>query len=402
MKRLMNYLRGVVRVRVEGPYPEQLLNLCARERVELWAVERTENGVLLLSTHREFKKKLWELSRQSGCTLSEESSRGLPEFLLRFRRRYGFLLGLALCLLAVSLLSGFVLTIRVTGNVQVPTAVILNEMRLRGIRVGAWGPGLDRKQAAQEVVTALPELSWMAINRSGTRLEVSVREVKKAPERFDEEKYCDIISEADGVITHVQAEEGDPAVKAGDTVLRGDLLIAGIVTMEPPQYSDLPARYYSTHARGRVWARTWREITAAIPLVARVKEYTGEETAVWSLELPGRRIEIFGNSSISGPFCDKISWVRKPGPLPLLRREVLRGYKLVPQELEVGSAQELLELALRRRVQLLAGENGEIEQLDFSARVEDGLLKVTALARCLEEIGEEIPGRGEPKAQPDP
>ena len=38
--------------------------------------------------------------------------------------------------------------------------------------------------------------------------------------------------------------------------------------------SDQPVRYYQTHARGRVEARTWRTLTASIPLTAQVKAYT--------------------------------------------------------------------------------------------------------------------------------
>ena len=75
-------------------------------------------------------------------------------------------------------------------------------------------------------------------------------------------------------MTHVEAEQGAAVVAEGDVVAKGDVLIAGTVTMEPPKYSDMPNRYYQTHARGRVWARTWRVLTAAIPLETRVKNYT--------------------------------------------------------------------------------------------------------------------------------
>ena len=80
-----------------------------------------------------------------------------------------------------------------------------------------------------------------------------------------------------------------------DVVAKGDVLISGTVTMEPPKYSGRPNRYYQTHARGRVWARTWRFLTAAIPVETAVKEYTGAEKSVWSLNFLGRRVKIFGN-----------------------------------------------------------------------------------------------------------
>ena len=394
MKSLLHFLRGTVRIRAQAPAPERLLNLCAREGVVFWSLEWREPTELSFIIHYSCLKRLKKLEKAANCTIIVESEEGLPPFLLKFRRRYGFLLGLALSLLAVGVLSRFVLTVEITGNEQVPTAVIASELRRRGVRPGAWGPSLNRRQIAQEAVRQLDGLSWMAINRSGTRLEVSVREVRKPPETIDEGKYCDIVSEADGLVLHVQAELGDPAVKAGSTVIKDDLLIAGMVTMEPPQYSDLPPRYYLTHARGRVWARTWRTVTAAIPLSVSRKEYTGEEWKTLSLEFAGRRIEIFGNSSISDPLCDKISYVRRWELPVVLRTETHRPYRLRKSEIDRAEARKLLERELRRRVEALIGESGTVEKFRCTAEEETGLLKVTAEAQCLEEIGREVPGSG--------
>ena len=56
------------------------------------------------------------------------------------------------------------------------------------------------------------------------------------------------------------------------------------------------------------------------------------------------------------------------------------------------AAQTLLEEQLHKQLSALIGEDGEVESTRFSARVADGRLEVTLTARCLEEIGEEMPG----------
>ena len=302
------------------------------------------------------------------------------------------------------MLSRFILTIEVTGNQQVPTAVILSQLRQLGVRPGVYGPSIDRKQVAEETVLALDELAWMAINLHGTRLEVSVRERIRAPERISEEGYYHIAAEAGGVILHVEAELGDAVVQEGDIVAAGETLISGLVTLEPPLYSDLPNRYYQIHARGRVWARTWRTVTAVIPLEAAVKTAAGEDRHTWSLDFMGRRVEIFGNSSISYPVYDKITTVRPltlPGGvvLPLsLQTEQYRAWELETAEVDLTAAQTLLEEQLARRLVHLVGEDGAVETVAFTSRVESGLLQVTAQAQCREEIGIEVPG--EPSPQP--
>ena len=399
MKRLMNFFRGVVCLTVSGPFPERLINLCAQHRLDFWAVEWLDEHSVRLTTRRSAVNRLKELAKKIDCAVQVEHSRGLPDFLLRFRTRYAFLAGLALTLCAVAFLSRFILVIEVTGNERVPTAVILSQLRQLGVRPGVYGPALDRQQIAQEAMLGLDGLSWMGINLHGIRLEVIVRESVPPPERVDETGYYDIEAEAGGIITHVEAEQGDAAVQEGDTVAAGDVLISGLVTMEPPLYSDLPVRYYETHARGRVWARTWRTLTAAIPLTARVKTYTGAEKTVWSVNILGSQFEIFGNSSISWPFYDKITTVRQ-GRLPTgavlpvsLRQETFRAYETAEVSVDLAAARALLEEQLLDRLEELVGEDGTVKATRTSAWVDGTLFKVALEGECLEEIGREVPGR---------
>lgn len=405
MRHLMNLIRGMVCIRLTGLFPERLINLCAQAGIDFWAMEWLDERTVRLTTRRHTLGRLEELARRAGCEVERESSRGLPDFLGRFRTRYAFLVGLVFALCAVSVLSRFVLTVEVTGNEKVPTAVILSQLRQLGVRPGAYGPGLNRRQLAQEALLRLEDLSWMAINLHGTRVEVIVREAVKEPERMDESGFFDIVAQADGVVLHLEPERGEAIVQEGDVVAKGDVLISGTVTMEPPRYSDSPVVRYQTRARGRVWARSWRVLTATIPIQATVKDYTGEEKNVLSVNFFGRRVKIFGNTGITWARYDKITTVKQAalpggGKLPLFwNRERFREY--TPRQIEVDreAARQLLEEELEKRLTALIGEDGQAEDIRFSARVAGGRLEVTLTAQCLEEIGEERPGKSEQPTQ---
>ena len=401
MKRAMNYLRGTVTLTAQGLFPERLLNLCAQEGVPCWGVEWADSRTLRLTTFRHKLPQLRRLAQRAGCEIAVEGRRGLPDFLGRFRRRYAFLMGLALSLLAVCVLSRFVLTIDVTGNETVSTARILSQLRQEGVRPGVYGPGLDRKAIAQRALGELEELSWMSINLYGTRLEVVVREAVPSPEMVDDEGYYDVVARADGIITQVEPLAGEAAVQEGDTVAQGEVLISGLVSIQPPVYSDQPVRYYQTHARGRVYARTWRTLEAAIPLTAQVKRYTGEERTLWSLQCLDLRLDFYKNSSIPGEDYDKITTVHQltlPGgrSLPMmLTAQRCRAYDTQTVPLNREAAQALLEERLFAALQGQIGAEGQVIRTDYAARVSGDQLRVTLTAECREEIGQEIPSTRE-------
>ena len=401
MKRAMHYVRGTVTLTTQGLFPERLLNLCAQEGVPCWGVEWTDSHTLRLTTFRHKLPQLKQLAQRAGCEILVEGRKGLPDFLWRFRRRYAFLIGLALSLLAVCVLSRFVLTIEVTGNETVSTARILSQLRQEGVRPGVYGPGLDRKAVAQRVLIKLKELSWMSINLYGTRLEVVVREAVQSPEMVEDEGYYDVISQADGIITQVEPLAGEAAVAEGDTVAKGEVLISGLISIEPPLYSDQPVRYYQTHARGRVYARTWRTLEAVIPLSAQVKRYTGEERAVWSFQFLDLQFNFYKSSSIPGDGYDKITTVHQltlPGgrSLPMmLTAAQYRAYETETVSVDPEAAQTLLEDRLFFYLQEQIGEDGQVIDTSYTARVSEDQLKVTLTAECREEIGVEIPSTRE-------
>ncbi len=399
MKGIINYARGRVGVLVQGGFPERLLNLCAQRSVTFWGVEWLDSQSLRLTLLRRDLPRLEELASRAGCAVQVERREGLPFFLARFRRRYAFLVGLALSAAAVLLLSNVVLTIEVTGNEAVPDQVILSQLRQLGLRPGVYGPGLDTRQIALETQLALDELSWITINLYGTRAQVVVREETPAPGLLEEEGVCDVTARAGGLITDIKVLEGQAQVAVGDMVAPGDVLISGTVALEGPQYSGIPTRYMAVRADGIVWARTWRTVTAAIPLTAQTKEYTGRETTRWSVTLFGRRINFYGNGSISWECYDKISQTDPlvlPGgqQLPVsLTRETLREWTPVQTDINTDAAQQLLEEQLLAELERLVGEDGQVVTVDWSARISQGLLTVTGVAECREQIGQESPAQ---------
>lgn len=401
MQKIINFFRGSVLYTVTGAFPERFLNLCAQNAVAFWGLEWLDDHTLRLCFARKDAKKARTLAEKVMCEAKAARRAGVPFFLAKFRRRYAFLAGLALAVAAVCVLSRFILTIEVTGNRAVSTAVILSELNRQGVRVGAYGPSIDEKVVSQEALLRIPALSWMAVNLHGTRAEVIVREKVPKPDIVDRTVPSHVVSAATGIITHMEVLEGQPLFQEGDTVLAGEILISGVIDVPEPQYADTDLGTRITHAMGNVWARTWRTLEARIPLEAQVKRYTGEDVTRYSLGILDRRLNFYGNSGISLDKYDKITSSHSltlPGGrvMPLvLRVERYRGYATEPVALDAEAARTLLEERLLERLDGLVGEDGEVLRTDFTVREENGILVVTLLAECREQIGRVVEFEGQ-------
>mgnify|MGYP005771261599 FL=1 len=406
--RLVNALRGSVRLEVEGAFPERFLNLCAQRGILFWNVEWMEATRLRLTVTRRGSRQAAALGERTLCTVTPAGRSGMPYFLARFRKRYAFWVGMGLSMAAVCVLSSFILTIQVKGNTDVSTAQILTELRRQGLSIGTFGPGLDERTVGNKVLLQLPQLSWISINLYGTRAEVLVREAVEPPELVDAQEYGSVVARASGIVTRVEALTGEAVVKVGDTVLEGETLISGTVHLEGPAYSDTPEiGQIQVRASGRVYARTWRTMAAQLPLEAQVKRYTGEETNLWSVTALGRRTDFFGKGGISFDRYDKISrtWtLTLPGgeEMPLaVQRETCRAYELETLAVEPDAAEAMLKERLLEALEEAVGE-GEIVSTEFSVETENGMLTVTLQAECREEIGTFVPDPTTQENEADP
>lgn len=390
MQRVVDKTRGVVRIRVETVFQAEFFNRCAREGIPVRRLRRRGPDCLEAEvTVRDFKR-LRPVMRacQGRCRIVRR--RGLPFLLRHLRGRWALFLGLALCVGALAFSSLFLWDIRVTGNTQVPTEIILRELRRCGVGIGAFSPALEPRFLKHEMLLALDDLSFITINIRGSRADVEVREREKLPEVVPKEEPCNLVAARTGVVSEVRRYEGATQVQVGQAVLEGELLVSGVMDVEPFGY-----RY--VHAEGMIYADTWNTLTCKTPKEALRKTYTGDTTVRWALVLGERRINLYFDSGSPYSSCDKISQVTKlkltdSFPLPIaLVREEYRETALTESELTREEALKLLDVRLHEVLETETGngivleEEGTVTQQrgawvgELFALVEENIAKEQAL-----------------------
>ena len=400
MKKLINLLRGYVEWQITGPFPERVLNLCAQARLPFWRLRWVDGETFTFRTPLSRARQVEKLARRALCEGTVLARRGAGAAALTLAARWGFLLGLAVCIGAAGFLSRFLLVVEVTGNDTVPDAVILSELSRLGVRPGAYGPAIREGEVANAALLDLPQLAYMAVNIHGTRAEITVREAVKQPELLAEDVPTDVVAAADGIILDLRVDAGRALVQEGDIVAAGDTLITGVMELQGPEYSNVDLGSLVVHAAGSVRARTWRTLSEAIPLTALKKTGTGAEIVLRSLKILWFQVDFFQNSSISWASYDRIAETRgfslAGRELPAaLTTVTLREYTLEPAPIDRDEAQTRLEAVLRARLDaLMAAREGKVLRTDVLARVEGDVLTVTLLAECEEELARtvELPG----------
>ena len=180
---------------------------------------------------------------------------GIPARISSLRFHTLALISAVASVFLVIFLSGLVWDVRIEGNDTLPSEDIVLAIEDAGLGVGSRWDKLDTEGVEAALLSSGTEIAWVQINRVGTVAYVIVKE--RAPTGSDAAppyEFSNIVASCDGVIEEITVTEGTAAVKSGDVVRRGQLLISGVVESERGSYF--------TAAEGRVIAHTAGKITA--------------------------------------------------------------------------------------------------------------------------------------------
>ena len=297
--KVWNYLRGTVLFQCQSPAPERVLNLCAAHEIPFWDVRWETAERFTLRTTREGAAQLEMVAAECGAALRRLREQGAPLTLGRMRRRYVLLAAAALVLALYWYGTLFIWDFQVTGNDTVPTEQILRALEHNGVTIGTRALGFDQEELRNHVLLELDDISWLAVNVKGCTAHVQVVERKRPPEIADKSAPANVVARRGGLVTKVETLDGQAQVMAGSTVTEGQLLISGVADSPSAGVRFMPGR-------GRVYARTWYELTAAIPLAAEEKAGDGKTGVRLALDVGKQRIKLYGKGSMLGSGCDKI------------------------------------------------------------------------------------------------
>lgn len=250
----MSVVSNQVRCLVTGEETLRFVNLCRNNGIELRHLVRRENAIQMEIDAENFKK-LRPLVRKTHVKIHILNRHGPAFFFYRHKRRWWFLLGMTVFAGMIYILSLFVWQIDIDGNRKYTDALILQALAQMDVKTGCRKSEIDLPEIEEELRIMYNEITWVSASIAGTKLQIELREgdlkisgssgggqtgnVKRVENRENNPKTqngesetdlpANLVADEDAIITNLVVRRGTAAVRYGDEVKKGDVLIEGKV-----------------------------------------------------------------------------------------------------------------------------------------------------------------------------
>ena len=279
--KLLHLILGFLDIEITGKFNERMLNLFAINKINVWNISKTEEKIYVSIKVKDFKK-VRKIRRKTGIKVSVVRRHGLPFVFAQYHLRYGFFIGIALYFTILYLLSLFVWQINVVGNYNVDTDSILKVCEELGLKKGAFKKNINSHNLRDKLLLNCDSLAWASINIEGATVTVNVSEIKNS---MSETSFCNIVSDYNGVIKNILVQKGTAAVKNGDAVQKGNLLISGVV--------EIAGQSHFTNATGIVTAEVEEQISITVSKRGIAKNYLNNGYSKFALDFFGIKLPLY-------------------------------------------------------------------------------------------------------------
>ena len=248
---------------VSGDCNENFINLCTKNGVSVWNIDRFRENLYINIFACDYHKipKLRRLNK-SKLKIKVNKKQGLPFIIRRYLSRPGLFVGFVLFLAINIFLSQFIWIIGVEGNEKIETEKIVEACSDLGINIGDKKDKIDTYNSKNELAIMFDDIAWASINVEGSRLTVNISEASNS--KKEENIFArNIIASRDGVIKKIEVTSGVKNVVVNQAVRKGDLLVSGVVE------NLYQIRFVS--ATGKIIAETNRQQTLKLNKEMKIK-----------------------------------------------------------------------------------------------------------------------------------
>ena len=281
------YLFGYFLIKPQREQMAAVFDLLLQEKISARKVKG--DALVLRKKHRKSV-----VSHLDSLGVAYTENKGLPEYIYRNRKRYSFFAAAFLSVFLFLFVSGRVWDVRLLGAEKDMETEVLSVLDEAGLRPGVSFRSLDFSEIENDLKQTCPAVAWVNLHRRGTVVYVNLieRDGENAPPLST---FSNLVAKEDGIVVAVSPSSGVPAVKVGDAVKAGDLLVSAV-------HSDGTV----SGASGEVLARVEGEIFAKAAYRESKTVLKRQKNVSIGLNFFGFSINIFKNYRNLPSGCDII------------------------------------------------------------------------------------------------
>ncbi|MBU5674572.1 sporulation protein YqfD [Paenibacillus brevis] len=375
---------GAVTVIVRGGDIEGFINEVTAAGIQVWDIKPRNDRKMELCMKVDSFFTLRPLLKRTGCRVSVKERFGLPFMLLRIWRRKWFAAGFILFAAVLFSLTRMVWDIEVTGNDKIAKQDILLAAKEEGLYPFQWTfalPSQDKLSA--NLSRKLQGISWVGVSRTGTKVHIQIVEATEPEKKLVSPSH--LVSKADGVITFIYAEKGQPEVKKHDRVKKGQILVSG--------YQGGKA----VVSKGQIRANVWHEYEIEVPLIRKQNVFTGEEKergylyfGRTAIQLTGYGADGFESSRVTTEF-DPLTWRSFQLPIGWMSEKIQETAELEFKLSEEKAAADGIERAKEDILAKNGADTTILNQKILHEKTDNGKVYMKVLFEVEQSIAEELP-----------
>lgn len=248
------------------------MNMCRHHHIVLWNIHSEDN--ICFCVMAEDFVRLVPLSYKTSVIPHVTAKRGFPFVLRRIQKDWTFFSGLIVFFVLLWFMSSFVWEITYQGQRGYSRNTLEKTVTQMNVYPGMKRRDLNCDAIEKKLREIYPDISWVSAEEVGSVLKISIKEGKKSITHEKDSKPCHVTALYDGVVQSITVNRGVAAVKKGQKVKKGQILIRGVVPVTDD--NEEVVKNNATAAKGTVSLLVEQPFEEEIPVHYQKKEYTGK------------------------------------------------------------------------------------------------------------------------------
>lgn len=383
-------LRGKLTIKADGPFTERLINICMRRGLYIDEVKKVGKNRVVFVTDIQSYKQMRIPAKKTKSKTKIIKKQGLPFIVRRFRHRKAAFLSVAAVTAVLFYCSTHIMGITVYGNNRVEKERILEELKNCGVDIGVRTSLINPDFVRNTLITKIDDLAWLGVNANGSHIYIeAVERIEKENGVVKGDVPCNLVAAKDGVIERTTVRLGQTLVGKGYGVIKGDVLVSGVV-------NNGETGFEFVHARGEVYGKTTYIKSRTYPLKYTEEAETGKLKNRYSINILNHTLPLYFRKKLpyeDYKYYEETKEIRLPVdilPSVFIRREEYKDIKTDEKTRTEKEAAELGKTELLEELKAELSPETVIDEVkcDYTLN-EHGEAEVTLEVVCIENIAEE-------------